>query len=96
MSRHKQMVWALKAGSSWNPLKRYPRNNPCFCGSELKHKKCCSPYVGEFTPTKIAKSLEKQWSDIIGRRININVRPSEDVLLNPAKPEIEKPKSKEE
>lgn len=28
----------------WNPVKRYPRNAPCVCGSGKKFKKCCEPH----------------------------------------------------
>lgn len=28
-------------GAKWNPLLKYPRNESCYCGSNLKFKKCC-------------------------------------------------------
>lgn len=31
-------------GSAWNPLQKYPRNEPCYCGSGKKFKKCCLPF----------------------------------------------------
>jgi hypothetical protein len=30
---------------AWNPLTGYPRNKGCFCGSGVKAKKCCLPYI---------------------------------------------------
>ncbi len=36
---------ALKPGYSWNPLKKFPRNAFCPCGSKVKFKKCCKPKV---------------------------------------------------
>jgi hypothetical protein len=30
----------------WEPLPRQPRNKPCICRSDIKHKKCCgSPHT---------------------------------------------------
>lgn len=31
----------LLDGNKWNPLLKYPRNEPCYCGSNKKFKKCC-------------------------------------------------------
>lgn len=28
-------------GNDWNPFAKYPRNEPCYCGSKIKAKKCC-------------------------------------------------------
>ncbi|AFC22542.1 hypothetical protein phi1422_0022 [Bdellovibrio phage phi1422] len=36
-----KMCYALESGNQWNPLKAYPRNLPCPCGSGIKFKKCC-------------------------------------------------------
>lgn len=30
-----------KEGQAFNPLRSWPRNEKCFCGSGLKFKKCC-------------------------------------------------------
>ena len=32
-------------GFMWNPILKHPRNEPCFCGSKIKFKKCCLPNV---------------------------------------------------
>lgn len=29
-----------KPGFDWNPLRQFPRNSPCWCGSKLKAKRC--------------------------------------------------------
>ncbi len=39
--KHRQMGYVPKDGMAHNPLKGYPRNYPCVCGSEKKFKKCC-------------------------------------------------------
>lgn len=28
-------------GYVWNPLLKFPRNEPCFCNSGKKFKRCC-------------------------------------------------------
>ena len=32
---------ALTEGYDWNPFKKYPRNESCYCGSGKKYKNCC-------------------------------------------------------
>ncbi len=31
----------LRDGYEWNPLRAFPRNLPCPCGSQKKFKVCC-------------------------------------------------------
>lgn len=31
----------------WNPLRRFPRNAPCFCGSKEKFKRCCAEKLAD-------------------------------------------------
>jgi hypothetical protein len=49
----------LHAGNIWNPLRTYPRNNPCFCGSGQKSKRCCLPKVIPYTSQKHAVVLSE-------------------------------------
>lgn len=65
MAKLKNYRYYPKPGNAWNPLKAYPRNHDCFCGSELKAKKCCLPKVQEYCPAKTAQDLEKNWDKII-------------------------------
>jgi hypothetical protein len=67
-------------GNAWNPLKRYPRNAACFCGSGEKHKKCCGPMVIEYCSAKKAAELERIWPDIIAGRIRVAIG---DTDVNP-------------
>lgn len=39
------LCYSPKPGHAWNPLKQYPRNEKCFCGSSEKAKKCCLPFI---------------------------------------------------
>lgn len=36
-------VYMLKEGYVWNPIRDYPRNKPCWCGSTRRAKACCLP-----------------------------------------------------
>ncbi len=41
-------VFVTSLPTAFNPLTRYPRNLPCFCGSTRKAKACC---LGKLQPT---------------------------------------------
>jgi len=52
--------YALRKGSQWNPILKYPRNHDCFCGSKIKFKKCCLPAAKmaiETQPASLTKAL---------------------------------------
>ena len=65
MGRSYNMVYRLNAGNVWSPLVKYPRNNPCFCGSGMKHKKCCQPHVSPYLSAKEAASIQRNWEAIL-------------------------------
>lgn len=50
-------VMVLKKGYSWNFLRNWPRNLPCFCGSKIKFKKCCSNKLVAAIPDDKAKEI---------------------------------------
>jgi len=52
--------WKPLEGRDWNPLLNYPRNNPCFCGSGKKFKKCCLVNMPRTCSTRLAKDLAVQ------------------------------------
>lgn len=54
----KRNVWTLDKGRCWNPLRNYPRNRVCYCGSKKKFKKCCLPKLEWTVPEKKAKEFE--------------------------------------
>lgn len=35
---------------AWNPFLKYPRNEPCYCGSRVKYKKCCQSTEAKVIP----------------------------------------------
>lgn len=45
-------VWIPKEGYVWNPLLKFPRNEPCFCNSGAKFKDC---HLGKLKRTVSAK-----------------------------------------
>lgn len=65
MAHLKNYRYKPDAGNAWNPLKGFPRNNPCFCGSEIKAKHCCLPKTLEYCSAKTAGELRRVWPDII-------------------------------
>lgn len=50
-------VFMPQEGHVWNPMRDYPRNARCTCGSGKKWKVCCSSKVPETIPAERAKNL---------------------------------------
>jgi hypothetical protein len=42
----------------WNPLLKYERNFPCFCGSGIKFKKCCMRKLTICIPLDLAAKMK--------------------------------------
>ncbi len=50
------MGYGLNEGFTWNPLRKYPRNLTCFCGSGAKFKKCHEGKIpNAVTPVQAAR-----------------------------------------
>ena len=49
----------------WNPLKRFPRNSPCFCGSDKKAKKCCMPNLAPRLFYKDQQTILRVWDGLL-------------------------------
>lgn len=68
MKKHRT-AYFLSGGNSWNPLKKFPRNAPCFCGSEKKFKKCCEPKTNHFVQTddvpKVKAFMEHKLAPVV-------------------------------
>lgn len=58
---------AVRDGSDWNPLLKYPRNESCYCGSGVKFKKCCLPRT-QYAVDKKAADAAKPLVDIIRKK----------------------------
>lgn len=52
----RRQVYVTKPGFVWNPLLRYPRNEPCPCGSGMKFKKCHLDQLPQAIPKGVAQS----------------------------------------
>ncbi len=48
--RRRPQQFRPKAGFIANPLRAYPRNAPCLCGSTRKWKSCCGPEMPRYIP----------------------------------------------
>jgi len=47
-------------GFQWNPLLKYPPNNPCPCKNGKKYKKCCLRIMPRVVTDALAKLYEEQ------------------------------------
>lgn len=54
-----------------NPLRRYPLEKHCFCGSHKKAGKCCKPFVAKRVPKKLAVHLNEYWPLIITGKLKL-------------------------
>jgi len=48
----KRVYLSDREGLDWNPMRSYPRNLPCACGSGKKFKRCCRDKMGELIPVE--------------------------------------------
>jgi uncharacterized protein YchJ len=56
-----------KPGFVYNPLLKYPRNSPCYCGSHVKAKICCLPKTKRAVPAEAASLLKEYVEQAIAR-----------------------------
>ncbi len=52
-------VYHPTEGNAWNPLRAWPRNERCFCGSNIKFKKCHMGKVPECVSEREAEENKK-------------------------------------
>ena len=64
VERHR-VAKGLKPGYAWNPLKKFPRNVKCFCGSGKKFKNCCLSKLRDIVDTKTAREIKKGMDDYL-------------------------------
>jgi len=53
-----RICFGLRPNTAWNPLKKYPRNAPCFCGSGKKFKVCHYGKIKDVVSGEDAKQIE--------------------------------------
>ncbi len=69
------MALKPRSGFSLNPLKRFPRNYRCWCGSGKKAKYCCLPRVKNFVATEYVSELKLFILDIFRRNNSVECSP---------------------
>lgn len=52
-------------GKVWNPVRDYPVNKLCFCGSLVKAKRCCLPFLARTVSEGFARDMTEKWDEII-------------------------------
>lgn len=63
-------VWLRRRGHraigqyAFNPLRNYPRNRECWCGSYRKAKRCCLPKQARLCPVEVAITLAKYMNEV--------------------------------
>lgn len=55
-----------KKGFVWNPLRKFPRNMSCVCGSGKKFKSCCESKIPKVVKEEHA-SVFKKIVELAGR-----------------------------
>ena len=55
----------LEPGQKLNPLKAFPKNAPCFCGSQRKAKKCCIPRQSWAVSEGAAQKVTAGWARLV-------------------------------
>lgn len=61
----------LMPGYVWNPLKRFPRNHPCVCGSDRKFKSCCEPNLRPAMREAYAKEIIRYWNALVKGEVHV-------------------------
>lgn len=67
----KKYVYRADKGYGWNPLRGFPRNAPCWCGSKSKAKKCCLPFIKDALDDGSVLYLKQNWEKIVSGELNL-------------------------
>jgi hypothetical protein len=73
------MAYKPKDGLVFNPLLKYPRNIPCFCGSALKAKRCCIPKLKRAIPLERLEELKAYMDHVDAMREGLSHARKRDV-----------------
>lgn len=57
--------YRLPDGAKWNPLRKFPVNKECFCGSKIKFKNCCDRKLVAAVHRDFAKYINANWDKLI-------------------------------
>lgn len=67
-------VFRPKENTAFNPLRAFPRNASCFCGSLKKAKRCCLPRLLPCIGAAKAKYIHEHWNEIVSGLVKVNVK----------------------
>jgi hypothetical protein len=81
-SKYRRTGYMLQPGFAWNPLTGYPRNKGCFCGSGVKAKRCCMPYINRACAQKEADILNDIWPKLMTGRLTLPRAPQAQKKLD--------------
>lgn len=68
-----KVCYGVPSGFAWNPLKQWPRNLTCFCGSKKKFKKCCMPRIRDLVTEKEAEELKILMHDFLEKQKELDI-----------------------
>ena len=81
------ICYVPKPGYMWNPLENFPRNLPCFCGSEVKFKKCHMPGLSRTISVEQYKKLEPYIPAIYSGKLRITKGQQNETSIDNNSPE---------
>lgn len=67
----RKLCQRLNPGAAWNPLKKYPRNKGCICGSGEKFKRCCLPRQPRTIQESEANKIVANWDRLLTGKLVI-------------------------
>lgn len=67
--KERKMVRCPNKGYAWNPLRQFPPNAKCWCGSLKKSKKCCATYLSDCLLEESAEFIKKNWDEIVNHKV---------------------------
>lgn len=73
--KYRAMGTMPKDGYTWNPLRNFPRNQSCFCGSSKKTKKCCGPYLASLVSNGFAEQLRMDMPGLLAGKKTLPCAP---------------------
>lgn len=58
-------------GKMWNPMRKFPANKPCFCGSEVKAKFCCKPHLNKIVSQDFSYYIKENWEKLLSGEMTL-------------------------
>lgn len=70
-TKFRQMCAMPVRERTWNPVRKFPRNFGCFCGSGEKAKKCCLPHIAPTVSKKFAGYVNENWEHLLDGKLHL-------------------------